>query len=210
VSRKIGLPARARSLRGRSGGGCGGPPDRACAAARSPGGIRLPAVSDVVEVDDAVRVLLEIPGVPPASVQIRVLGNRIEITGEKTPDFPAGETSFLCLERIFGKFQRAFEVRGAVNLGEVSARMANGILVITIRRSRNGGVGSAGSRCDHRMRGRTEGERRHDRRGEEDESSEGRTLRRSSPLRRRRRRAARRSRGAPAAAGAGTSSSSRT
>ena len=67
--------------------------------------------SDVVEVDDAVRVLLEIPGVPAASVQVRVLGNRIEVTGEKTPDFPAGETSFLCLERVFGKFQRAFEVR---------------------------------------------------------------------------------------------------
>jgi len=89
-------------------------------------------LSDVVEVDDAVRVLLEIPGVPAASVQVRVLGNRIEVTGEKTPDFPAEETSFLCLERIFGKFQRAFEVRGSVNLGEVSARMANGILVITI------------------------------------------------------------------------------
>ena len=89
-------------------------------------------LSDVVEVDDTVRVLLEIPGVPAASVRVRVLGNRIEVTGEKTPDFPAGETSFLCLERIFGKFQRAFEVRGSVNLGEVSARMANGILVITI------------------------------------------------------------------------------
>ena len=88
--------------------------------------------SDVVEVDDAVRVLLEIPGVPAASVQVRVLGNRIEVIGEKTPDFPAGETSFLCLERIFGKFQRAFEVRGSVNLGEVTARMANGILVIRI------------------------------------------------------------------------------
>ena len=89
-------------------------------------------LSDVVEVDNAVRVLLEIPGVPAASVQIRVVGNRIEVTGEKIPDFPAGETSFLCLERIFGKFQRAFEVRGSVNLGEVSARMANGILVVTI------------------------------------------------------------------------------
>lgn len=89
-------------------------------------------LSDVVEVDDTVRVLLEIPGVPAASVQVRVLGNRIEVTAEKPPDFPAGETSFLCLERIFGKFQRAFEVRGSVNLGEVSARMANGILVITI------------------------------------------------------------------------------
>ena len=90
--------------------------------------------SDVVEVDDSVRVLLEIPGIPAASVQVRVLGNRIEVTGEKIPDFPAGETSFLCLERIFGKFQRAFEVRGSVNLGQVSARMADGILVITIPR----------------------------------------------------------------------------
>lgn len=88
--------------------------------------------SDVVEVDNSVRVLLEIPGVPVSSVQVRVVGNRIEVTGEKMTDFPAGETSFLCLERIFGKFQRAFEVRGSVNLGEVSARMANGILVITI------------------------------------------------------------------------------
>jgi len=88
--------------------------------------------ADVVEVDDVVRVLLEIPGVPVSSVQVRVVGNRIEVTGEKATDFPAGETSFLCLERIFGKFHRAFEVRGSVNLGEVSARMANGILVITI------------------------------------------------------------------------------
>jgi len=89
-------------------------------------------LSDVVEAEDAVRLLLEIPGVAAASVQVRVVGNRIEITGEKIPDFPAGETSFLCLERIFGKFQRAFEVRGSVNLGEVSARLANGILLITI------------------------------------------------------------------------------
>jgi len=97
-----------------------------------PSGSACQPPSDVVEVDDAVRVLLEIPGVPASSVQVRVLGNRIDVTGEKTPDFPAGDTSFLCLERIFGKFHRAFEVRGSVNLGEVSARMADGILVITI------------------------------------------------------------------------------
>jgi HSP20 family protein len=133
VSRKIGVPrARQKSSREVREEG---------AAVRRTGHVLLLDLpvesacqppSDVVEVDDAVRVLLEIPGVPATSVQVRVLGNRIEITGEKPQDFPAGETSFLCLERIFGKFQRAFEVRGSVNLGEVSARMANGILVITI------------------------------------------------------------------------------
>ncbi len=133
MSRKIGVPR----TRQKSSGGV----REEGAAARLTGHVLLldlpvesacQPLSDVVEVDDAVRVLLEIPGVPAASVQVRVLGNRIEITGEKTQDFPAGETSFLCLERIFGKFQRSFEVRGSVNLGEVSARMANGILVITI------------------------------------------------------------------------------
>ena len=89
-------------------------------------------LSDVTEVDDVVRVQLEIPGVSAESVQVRVVGDRIEISGEKIPDFPGGATTFLCLERIFGKFRRAFEVRGSVNLGEVSAKLANGILVITI------------------------------------------------------------------------------
>ena len=133
MSRKIGVP-RARQ-------NSSGEVREEGAAARRTGHVLLLDLpvesacqppSDVVEVDDAVRVLLEIPGIPVASVRVRVLGNRIEVTGEKLPDFPAGETSFLCLERIFGKFQRVFEVRGSVNLGEVSARMANGVLVITI------------------------------------------------------------------------------
>ncbi len=88
--------------------------------------------SDITETDDAVRVLLEIPGVSAGAVRVQVAGDRIEVTGEKLPDFPGGDASFLCLERIFGKFQRAFQVRGSVNMKEVSARLANGILVITI------------------------------------------------------------------------------
>ena len=99
-----------------------------------PGGSAFQPPPDAGEVGDTVRVLLEIPGVPAASVQVRGLGKRIEITGEKTQDFPAGGTCFLCLARAVGDVQGVFEVRGSVNLGEVSARMANGILVITIPR----------------------------------------------------------------------------
>ena len=88
--------------------------------------------SDVTEVDDSVRILLELPGVPAAAVQVCVRGDRIEVTGEKPPDFPKGETSFLCLERSFGRFHRTFEVVGPVNLGKISARQKDGILTITI------------------------------------------------------------------------------
>jgi HSP20 family protein len=93
-------------------------------------------LSDVTEADDSVRIRLELPGVPPASVQVWIRGDCVEVSGEKAPDIPRGEASFLCLERIFGRFRRAFEVVGAVDLGRVSARMREGILEITIPKIR--------------------------------------------------------------------------
>jgi HSP20 family protein len=88
--------------------------------------------SDVTEVDNAVKILLEVPGVPAEALQVWVRGDCLEVTGEKPPEFPSGETSFLCLERIFGKFRCVFEVMGSLNLGQVSARLSDGLLVITI------------------------------------------------------------------------------
>jgi len=93
-------------------------------------------LSDVTETDDSVRIRLELPGVPHASVQVRVRGDCVEVSGEKVPDFPQGEASYLCLERIFGRFRRAFEVVGAVNLAQVSARMRDGILEVVIPKVR--------------------------------------------------------------------------
>ena len=96
----------------------------------------LRPLSDVTETDDRVRIRLELPGVPPASVQVRVRGDCIEVSGEKAQDFPPGEASYLCLERIFGKFRRVFEVVGSVNLAQVSARMRDGILEVAIPKVR--------------------------------------------------------------------------
>ncbi|HEX9191833.1 MAG TPA: Hsp20/alpha crystallin family protein [Candidatus Deferrimicrobiaceae bacterium] len=93
-------------------------------------------LSDVAEADDSVRIRLELPGVPPASVQVRVRGDCLEVSGEKVQDLPQGEASYLCLERIFGRFRRVFEVVGAVNLAQVSARMRDGILEVTIPKVR--------------------------------------------------------------------------
>jgi len=93
-------------------------------------------LADVAEADDSVRIRLELPGVPPASVQVRVQGECVEVSGEKVPDFPQGEASYLCLERIFGRFRRVFEVVGAVNLAQVTARMRDGILEVVIPKVR--------------------------------------------------------------------------
>ena len=93
-------------------------------------------LSDVTEADDAIRVRLELPGVPATKVQVWVRGDRVEVSGEKVPDFPPGEAGFLCLERSFGKFRRVFAVVGSVNLAQVAARMRDGILEIVIPKIR--------------------------------------------------------------------------
>jgi len=102
-------------------------------------------LSDVVEVDDAVRVLLEIPGCRPRPCRSGCWEPDRDHRGED-PGFSC-RGDLLPLPRTdLRKFQRAFEVRGAVNLGEVSARMANGILVITIPKVAERRGRSAGSR----------------------------------------------------------------
>lgn len=99
-------------------------------------GVGFRPLSDVTETEDAVRIRLELPGVPAPRVQVWVRGDRLEVSGEKVPDFPPGEAGYLCLERIFGKFRRAFEVVGSVNLAQVTARMRDGILEIVIPKVR--------------------------------------------------------------------------
>jgi HSP20 family protein len=87
---------------------------------------------DVTETGGFVYVTLETPGVPAEKMSVWVRGSCIKVAGEKTADFPAGEVSFLRLERGFGRFCRTFEVIGPVDLGNVSARQKDGVLTIII------------------------------------------------------------------------------
>jgi HSP20 family protein len=96
----------------------------------SESGYRPPA--DVNETADAVSIRMELPGVSVRHVQVIVRGSRIEVSGEKRSDHVGGDASFLCMERTFGKFCRTFEVNGPVNLGELSAGLAGGVLTLRI------------------------------------------------------------------------------
>ncbi len=89
-------------------------------------------LSDVTEVEGALRIVMELPGVPPSGLSVCVRGHRIEVTGDKPPDFPRGQNSYICLERTFGRFCRVFEVSGPLNFGKISARLKDGVLAVTI------------------------------------------------------------------------------
>ncbi|MEK6779958.1 MAG: Hsp20/alpha crystallin family protein [Candidatus Deferrimicrobiota bacterium] len=86
--------------------------------------------SDVHETPEAVIIRMEIPGVPAESLAVLVRGARIEVCGEKRPDTASEDASYLCLERSFGRFQRAFDVNGPVNLSRMTVVLKGGVLVL--------------------------------------------------------------------------------
>jgi HSP20 family protein len=88
--------------------------------------------SDVHETREEVIIRMELPGVPKEGIVVRALGRRIEVAGEKRPDLPAPDASYLCLERGFGRFQRAFDVHGAVNLARMRAVLKGGVLILVL------------------------------------------------------------------------------
>ena len=88
--------------------------------------------ADVYEGAGEVVIRMELPGVREKEVAVFVQGETIEVIGEKKQDPCGSESSFLCLERTFGKFRRTFEVTGCLNMGLVKAVLKGGVLMLSI------------------------------------------------------------------------------
>ncbi len=88
---------------------------------------------DVIETDEAVEVLLDIPGVAASSLRVLLKGSVVLIAGEKWVAGPgAGSGGYHLVERGSGRFARAVRVSGAFDGSRVRAALANGELRITL------------------------------------------------------------------------------
>jgi HSP20 family protein len=100
----------------------------------------LPSL-DVYEARGLELVVVEVPGLAPESLRVSVRDGTLEVSGERRERRPAGTTACLCLERPQGRFARTLPLRSALDLKRASARLAGGLLTISIpllrdRRSR--------------------------------------------------------------------------
>lgn len=95
-------------------------------------GGRFDAEIDVVEQDDRVVILVDLPGVDRGSLSVEIEGTKLVIEGTKTRRHPAGEVKVA--ERPFGKFRREFQLPAVVDAGAVSARLTDGVLTVTLPR----------------------------------------------------------------------------
>jgi HSP20 family protein len=90
-----------------------------------------PAI-DVYEHDDAIEIVVDLPGVDPAAVRVVAKGDTVLIVGEKTARRPRPESSFHLVERDFGRFARAVRLGSPCDTSRAGAHVVDGELHIKL------------------------------------------------------------------------------
>jgi HSP20 family protein len=106
--------------------------------ATSPGAWMPPV--DLCEMEDALLVNVELPGVARDSLRISIEDGMLKIEGRKErPPLTVNQGAddekplrFICLERAYGAFTRSVALKWMIDVQHVSARLANGILHIRL------------------------------------------------------------------------------
>ena len=94
----------------------------------------LPAADGWME-NGTYVIQLALPGVDPKDVEVTWMDNALTVKGERKPDQDsagsAGKDYFL-REVAYGAFQRTFELPEGVDVADVKARHANGMLEVKV------------------------------------------------------------------------------
>jgi len=93
----------------------------------------VPAV-DVYEDEHKVTLKLEIPGVNPDDVDLRLENNTLTVRGERKFEKEEKEENFHRIERRYGTFYRSFSLPSAVDTENVQASYNAGILKLELNK----------------------------------------------------------------------------
>jgi HSP20 family protein len=91
----------------------------------------VPAV-DVYEDAQKLVLKLEVPGIPKDALDIRVEGRTLTVKGERKFEAEEKEENFYRIERRYGSFVRSFTLPNTVDVENVDAQAADGVLSISL------------------------------------------------------------------------------
>jgi HSP20 family protein len=102
---------------------------------------RLPATEwspavDVFEARDCLLVVVEVPGLSPESLRLVFRERELVLAGERRARRAGAGSTFLCLERPHGRFERSIPIDVPVDVARARATLAGGILTVTLPRLR--------------------------------------------------------------------------
>ncbi|MBS0261768.1 MAG: Hsp20/alpha crystallin family protein [Planctomycetes bacterium] len=98
---------------------------------RGPGKPWIPSV-DLVESPEQIIVLIDLPGVDPARIEILLVGNMLTVKGEQSVTWPQIARTVHRRERPAGGFSRSIPLPAPVVPENVVAESRHGVLTVTL------------------------------------------------------------------------------
>ena len=89
---------------------------------------------DIVELDDRFIMMADVPGVPKDRITVEVQGGALIIRGERPRLSESAVGTVHRSERMYGDFERTFNLPIRVDADQIQARTADGVLKITINK----------------------------------------------------------------------------
>jgi HSP20 family protein len=87
---------------------------------------------DVVDRDDEIVVVAEMPGLDPKDFSIEVVDSRLILRGEKRKERETRDRDYYYAERSFGSFRRIIELPYEVDAKRADAKYKDGMLQVTL------------------------------------------------------------------------------
>jgi HSP20 family protein len=97
-----------------------------------------PAV-DIYETPERFVLAVELPGLSPGDIDVRISGNTLTLRGERKLEKGIQQENYHRIERSYGTFSRSFPLPAGVKASEAKADYQLGILHIEMPKSREPG-----------------------------------------------------------------------
>jgi HSP20 family protein len=93
--------------------------------------------TDVIEIENEIRVVCELPGMDPENIDLSLENNVLTISGEKSEEREEGgeNETYHLTERRWGRFSRSFVLPREVEQEAIRANFKDGVLEVTIPKS---------------------------------------------------------------------------
>ena len=90
---------------------------------------------DIIELDDSIRVSVEVPGIEPSDLDVSLTGQVLTLSAEKRDDSNEESGARTYSERQFGQFRRSIELPCPVEAGSAKAEHENGVITVMLQKS---------------------------------------------------------------------------
>lgn len=85
---------------------------------------------DVVERDDALQLICDLPGAGPDDVEVTAENGMISLRAVRKVEY--GDARLHRAERYRGEFKRSFRIGDGYDASQISATLHNGVLTVTV------------------------------------------------------------------------------